>query len=145
MNSNTFIGIDLAWKSKHNPTGFAVLQGDREGSRLTAQSTIFPEMHVADFVCAHASADTVIAIDAPLIIINETGQRICETAVGKQYGSREASCHTTNLRLYPSASSVALTAELMYHGFVHVDPKNPQLRIYQKRSNTREGLSSRSA
>ena len=32
----------------------------------------------------HAGANTVIAIDAPLIILNETGQRACETAVGKR-------------------------------------------------------------
>jgi predicted RNase H-like nuclease/cytidine deaminase len=126
ITTTTFIGIDLAWKSERNPTGVAVLQGDRQGARLTTLSTIYPEGSVAEFVAASATADTVVAIDAPLIIINETGQRVCETAVGKRYGSREASCHTTNLRLYPGASSVALTAELASHGFVHVDPMNPQ-------------------
>lgn len=127
MTTTTFIGIDLAWQSARNPTGVAVLQGDREGAKLTTLSTISPEMSVAEFVSANATADTVVAIDAPLIIINETGQRGCETAVGKRYGSREASCHTTNLGLYPGATSVALTAELVSHRFFHVDPKNPQL------------------
>jgi len=123
--TTTFIGIDLAWKSELNPTGIAILQGDREGAQLISLSTIYPEMSVADFVTANATAETVIAIDAPLIIVNETGQRGCETAVGKRYGAREASCHTTNLRLYSGASSVALTAELASHGFVHVDQGNP--------------------
>lgn len=127
MTTSTFIGIDLAWKSERNPTGIAVLEGDHEGAQLVVLSTISSEMSVADFVTANATADTVVAIDAPLIIINETGQRGCETAVGKQYGSREASCHTTNLRLYPGAASVALTAQLASRGFVHVDPLNPQL------------------
>jgi len=127
MTTTTFIGIDLAWKSERNPSGVAVLLGDREDARLTALSTIYPERSVSEFVTANATVNTVVAIDAPLIIINETGQRGCETAVGKRYGSREASCHTTNLRLYPSATSVALTAELVSHGFTHVDPLNPQL------------------
>lgn len=126
MPNATFIGIDLAWQSNRNPTGIAVLEGDRDGARLTTLSTISPEMSVADFVTANATANTVVAIDAPLIIVNEIGQRSCETAVGKRYGSREAACHTTNLRLYPSSSSVALTAELASHGFVHVDPRNSQ-------------------
>ena len=34
MTTSTFIGIDLAWKSEHNPTGIAVLQGDHEGAQL---------------------------------------------------------------------------------------------------------------
>jgi predicted RNase H-like nuclease/cytidine deaminase len=126
MTTTTFIGIDLAWKSERNPSGVAVLQGDRDGARLIALSTISAERSVADFVTSNTSADTVVAIDAPLIIINETGQRGCETAVGRRYGSREASCHTSNLRLYSGAASVALTAQLASHGFVHVDPMKPQ-------------------
>ena len=127
MTTTTFIGIDLAWKSDRNPTGIAVLQGDRDGAQLAALATIYPEHSVLDFVTANATDNTVAAIDAPLIIINESGQRACENALSIRYGSREASCHPTNLQLYPSAASVALTARLASHGFVHVDPMNPQL------------------
>jgi predicted RNase H-like nuclease len=118
----TFIGIDLAWKSARNPTGAAVLNGDRLGARLEVSSTLSPEASVADFISANATANTVVAIDAPLVIVNETGQRACETAIGKKYGSREASCHTSNLKLYHDASSIALTAALLAQGFTHVDP-----------------------
>jgi len=118
----TFIGIDLAWKSSRNPTGAAVLKGDRLGARLEVLATLFPEASVADFISANTTADTVMAIDAPLVIVNETGQPACETAIGKKYGSREASCHTSNLKLYPDASSIALTAALLAQGFTHVDP-----------------------
>ncbi|MCM3869237.1 MAG: DUF429 domain-containing protein [Pyrinomonadaceae bacterium] len=126
MITTTFIGIDLAWQSDRNPTGVAVLQGDREGAELTTLQTISPEESVAEFVSANATADTVVAIDAPLIIVNETGQRGCETAVGQRYGSRDASCHSSNLHLFPGSTSVALTAELASLGFLHVDPLNPQ-------------------
>lgn len=118
----TFIGIDLAWKSARNPTGGAVLNGDRLGARLEVLSTLSPDASVADFISANAAANTVVAIDAPLVIVNEVGQRACETAIGKKYGSREASCHTSNLRLYPDASSIALTGALLAQGFTHVDP-----------------------
>jgi predicted RNase H-like nuclease len=39
--------------------------------------------------------------------------------VGVRYGRRHASCHTSNLRLYPAASSVSLAQELARDGFVH--------------------------
>ncbi|MGI9165423.1 MAG: DUF429 domain-containing protein, partial [Pyrinomonadaceae bacterium] len=84
-------------------------------------ATLAPKSSVADFVRAHSSVRTVVAADAPLVIV-KAGQRACETAVGKKYGSRQASCHTSNLRLYFHASSVARTAELLAESFTHVDP-----------------------
>jgi len=62
--TTTFIGLDLAWQSARNPTGVAILQGYREGAKLTALSTISPEKSVAEFVTANATRDTVVAIDA---------------------------------------------------------------------------------
>jgi predicted RNase H-like nuclease len=120
--SATFIGIDLAWRSERNPSGAAALTGDRSGARLIVVS---PPLRSTDavlaFVRVHATTETVLAVDAPLVIVNETGQRVCETLVGKRYGSREASCHTSNLGLYPQASSVRLTRALETDGFVHVE------------------------
>jgi predicted RNase H-like nuclease/cytidine deaminase len=130
MSTSTFIGIDLAWKSQRNPTGAAVLRGDRAGADLEMLATLYPDSSVSEFVSDYATADTVVAIDAPLIIANETGQRSCETAIGRRYGSRDASCHTSNLTLYRDASSVALTSALLAEGFVHVDPTGaPEGRI----------------
>ncbi len=136
MGPFTFIGIDLAWRSDRNHTGGAVLRGDRGGAELTTLSdSIRSIAEVRRFVNDHTGASTVIAIDAPLIIENETGQRPCETAVGKKYGGREASCHTSNLRLYPSATSVALARELVAAGYVHApalggDFANVILEVY---------------
>lgn len=116
----TFIGIDLAWKSDRNPTGAAVLRGNRSGAKLETLSTLRSHQAVLDFVRANTRENTVLAIDAPLIIVNETGQRVCETAVGKRYGKHDASCHTSNLKRYKDASSVTLTTSLLADGFVHV-------------------------
>jgi predicted RNase H-like nuclease len=120
MDTPTFIGIDLAWKSNRNPTGAAVLQGDRSGAQLEVVSTLRSFDEVLQFVRTHTAPETVLAIDAPLIVVNETGQRGCETLVGKRYGNRDASCHTSNTKLYPEAASVALTDKLLAEGFVHV-------------------------
>ena len=118
----TFIGIDLAWKSQRNPTGAVVLSGDRDGAKLEIIATLRSLADVFQFVCANATEETVVAIDAPLIIGNQSGQRGCETAVGKRYGSREASCHTSNLDRFPDASSVAIAGLLETEGFLHVEP-----------------------
>jgi len=115
-----FIGVDLAWRSSGNNSGAAVLRGDRGGAHLVDVAEPLQSLDdVREFIGGCTSAVTVIAIDAPLIISNIGGQRACETAVGKRYGSREASCHTSNLRLYPDAPSVALAEDLIAHGYVH--------------------------
>ena len=83
------------------------------------------------FIRRHATPSTVIAIDAPLMIPNPTGQRACETEVGSRYGARDASCHTSNQRLYPGAASVALASALVADGYVHVkgEPDDSKLLL----------------
>ena len=115
-----FIGIDLAWKSDQNPTTVVVLSGGRSGANLCSRSDRLTSTEaILSFVLEHSGPDSVVAIDAPLIITNESGQRACETLVGKEYSAREASCHTSNLRLYPSASSVKLALALLRQGYNH--------------------------
>src|SRR5881392_2715928 len=108
MNAR-FIGIDLAWKSDRNSTGAVCLQGDRTGAELVVVAPpLWSPADVLEFVRVNSATESVVAVDAPLIIINRSGQRTCETLVGRRYGRRDASCHTSNLTLYPAANSVAL-------------------------------------
>lgn len=76
---------------------------------------------VTDFIAGHESDDTVVAIDAPLIIENDSGQRLCETLVSRAYGSRHASCHTSNRSRFPDASSVSLARALISRGYRHAE------------------------
>jgi len=129
-----FIGIDLAWRSEKNPSGGAVLRGDRQGARLMDVITSLASCPaVLSYIENHATASTCVAIDAPLIIRNKTGQRPCETLIGKQYGARHASCHTSNLALYPQAASVHLASQLISRGFRHAadfaHPKNQRVML----------------
>jgi predicted RNase H-like nuclease len=126
VDDTTFIGVDLAWKSDRNHTGAAVFRGGVQGVQLVSLSdSIATFQAVHEFVSGHTTLRTCTAIDAPLIIINATGQRPCETAVGTRYGAREASCHTSNLRLFPNAPSVALAEDLVSAGYVHA-PEAPE-------------------
>ena len=120
MTKTHFIGIDLAWKSERNPTGAVCLRGDRTGAELVAVAPpLWSTTSVLEFVRTHTAEESVVAVDAPLIITNVSGQRPCETLVGKRYGARDASCHTSNLTLYPAAASVALAKLIEAEGYVH--------------------------
>ena len=113
-------GIDLAWQSTRNPTAIAF--GELEGAVLEL-TDIKERIFSSQSVLAELQSVQPlqgIAIDGPLIINNQTGQRICERALSRVYGSRHASCHTSNLTLYPEADGVFLGTELEKLGFTHL-------------------------
>lgn len=122
-------GIDLAWQSTRNPTAIAF--GELEGSVLELtkiKERIFsPQSVLAEL----QSVQTLqgIAIDGPLIINNATGQRACERSLSQEYGSRHASCHASNLTLYPNADGVRISAELEQHGFKHLGQQGEKWQL----------------
>ena len=113
-------GIDLAWRSNKNPTALAIgLLNGRE-LKITA---IAKDLFGIDPIVTYLNSlpDLYgIAIDGPLVIENSSGQRKCETLIGQTYGSRHASCHTSNLTLFPKADSVQLSRILSSKGFQHL-------------------------
>ena len=116
----SFIGIDMAWRIDGNHSGIAVMRGDEHRVQLVAKSSDVTSMAgVVDFVASHWSADTVIAIDASLVIKNETGQRPCETLIGKHFGRFHASCHTSNLGRPHAQTGMRLVTALEKRGALH--------------------------
>jgi len=125
----TFIGIDLAWQSDKNHSGGAVLEGDQSAVTLReVPSRLGTLADVEAFIDRNAGPDTVVAVDAPLVINNLDGQRPCETEIGRRFGAADASAHTSNLRLYPDAHSVQFARNLENRGFLHCPrPHAPNL------------------
>jgi len=112
-----FIGVDLAWHADDRHSGIAVLverHGTLDvpfvGGAVGVQAT-------ADLVRQYAATNTVTAIDAPLVIRNVTGQRPCETEVGRRFGRYGASCHSSNLTLFPDPASLRFVKALEAYGF----------------------------
>jgi predicted RNase H-like nuclease len=94
IQSNDFLGIDLAWSSNAR-TGLAHVNS--EGA-LTASASVISNEEIDEFIGTHLTADRVIAaIDAPLIVTNERGQRPCEREISRSFGRFHASAHTSNL------------------------------------------------
>ena len=86
-----YLGIDLAW-GENARTGMAEL--DHEG-RLARSASVRTDDEIASFVDEKAQG-LVTAIDAPLIVPNQTGQRFCEREVGRLFGSYKAGAYPAN-------------------------------------------------
>lgn len=113
-------GIDLAWKGKKRTSAAAFGHLDGSCLRLTK---IHPAVKcLARLMSIIDLEDKLLglAIDAPLIINNESGQRGCERELGREYGARGASCHSSNLGLYPDSAGVRLSLYLKGRGFEHL-------------------------
>ena len=95
-----FIGVDLAWREGSadvvaNETGVAVVGSD--GRILDAGWTRGVEQTISWADTAAGDSDAVLFADAPLVVGNESGQRLCETQVGQRYGRWKVSANTTNI------------------------------------------------
>ncbi|MGC5614622.1 DUF429 domain-containing protein [Georgenia sp. Z1491] len=88
-----YVGIDLAWNDRAR-TGLAVLDAD---GALTASGSVGSDAEIDDWLARHvAHGREIIAVDAPLVVTNETGQRDCERLVTSVYGRYDAGCHSSN-------------------------------------------------
>lgn len=122
-------GFDMAWRPENNNSALAV--GELVGTELNVLfcrvATQSVEAWVADIV---SSAIEGIAIDAPLIINNQEGQRGCEAQLNQVFRGANAGCHPSNLTLYPNAASVRAAEMLRLHGFEHLGKKHFMLECY---------------
>lgn len=73
-----FIGIDLAWTYK-NESGICVISGSGEVEFLGAG--IYSNEEILEIIKNYSVDEMCIAIDAPLIVNNETGSRGAEGAL----------------------------------------------------------------
>jgi predicted RNase H-like nuclease/ppGpp synthetase/RelA/SpoT-type nucleotidyltranferase len=87
-----FVGLDLAW-GERKPTGVAVLDDD---GRLIHIATAQDDSTILDAVRPFVDGPCLVAIDAPLIVTNATGQRGCETDLNRDFAKFEAGAHPAN-------------------------------------------------
>lgn len=87
-----FAGIDLAWGQRAR-TGLALV--DAKGS-LMASASAHTDQQISDFLAPYAAALATVAVDAPLIVTNPTGQRPCEREIGAVFGRYGAGAYPAN-------------------------------------------------
>lgn len=125
--SRKFVGVDLGW-SERNRSGLAVAEWT--GARAVVEPVIggVPGNESVVSMIEQLPGETiVVAIDAPLIIRNDSGQRPCETEVSRRFGKFHASAHSSNLKRYPDPAPCRLAAMLEQRGFLHGAPNEPRL------------------
>ena len=86
------IGVDLAWGFKR-PTGVAVL--DASG-RLVHVSAVLTDEEILEALAPYAAGPCLVALDAPLIVRNATGNRPAETALNRDFARFDAGAHPSN-------------------------------------------------
>jgi len=126
-----FVGIDLAWRGGKNTSAVSIAK--LEDNELHVVRVIPSIAKWSDVLRLLCELDDVrgIAIDAPLILTNTSGQRICERDLNREFSSRFAGAHPSNLALYPDADAIKLSAELTKLGYIHCNTGGTfQIEVY---------------
>ena len=112
-----FFGLDLAWSAK-NMTGACVLD---ENGLIIDEHMLGSDDEIIRWIERHLVGSAVVAVDAPLLVPNETGRRPCESELSREYGSRKAGPHSSNRSrlegLHGEIRGELLTARLADLGF----------------------------
>lgn len=92
------LGVDLAWGDGSggrlaNESGVIAVEND--GTVIDAGWTVGLDDTIA-WIESHVRDDVLLFVDAPLVITNATGQRLCETQTGQRYGRWKVSANSTN-------------------------------------------------
>ncbi|HME47166.1 DUF429 domain-containing protein [Mycobacterium sp.] len=113
------VGIDLAWGDLRR-SGVAVVDGD--GSLVDIESAR-DDSSIAAVVQPYAGDECLVAIDAPLIVTNPTGQRPCETELNRDFRRFEAGAHPANTGK-PEFANIPRGARLAHRLGLDMDPQS---------------------
>lgn len=113
-----FLGLDLAWGE--GTAGKAAAEtgavGLDQAGRIVAAGWTIGIAETVEWVERVAGQDSILFVDAPLVVENERGQRLCEKQVGQRYGRWHVSANSTN-RYSPRLAGVALREALEARGW----------------------------
>jgi hypothetical protein len=117
-----FVGVDLAWAEGSaakvaNESGVVCIDGT--GQVLDAGWTVGVAETVKRIMTLTADAScAVLFVDAPLVVTNQSRQRLCERQVGQRYGSWLVSANSTNV-LTKNKAGVTLLKQLEDLGWIY--------------------------
>ncbi len=118
-----FVGVDLAW-GDNKPTGLAVLD---DGGRLVTVSAARDDDEIVAALAQYVAGDCLVAIDAPLVVVNPTGNRPCEAALNRDFARFDAGAHPSNTGK-PEFSDTPRGARLATRLGLDIDPDSTVAR-----------------
>ena len=121
-----FLGVDLAWaegttSKPANESGLACI--DENGQVIDAGWARGTDA-VMRWIETMWEPGAVLAIDAPLVVNNPTGMRLCERETGSRYGRWYVSANASNLGR-PWQGGVAIRSRLEASGWTYTDGLDP--------------------
>src|ERR1700743_3501151 len=107
-----FLGIDFGWMGK--PSGLAMLDSrfrlkKLEGITAPADVLAWVDLQAKD-------GPAMIGIDAPTVVVNESGMRPVDRLMHKHYGRYHAGCYPANLSLAHCRLPLELSGALEVRG-----------------------------
>lgn len=115
-----FCGLDLAWSAR-NTSGGVILELAGDVARpVVWRDDLGLDQEILGFLLEGVgSGPALVAIDAPLVVRNETGTRPCDLALSHAYRKAEAGALPANRRrLGPVVRGEELVKTLTGEGFV---------------------------
>jgi predicted RNase H-like nuclease len=117
-----FLGIDLAWgegseEKRANKSGVVALESS---GRITDAGWTTGLDETLDWVQDQADNDTLLFVDAPLVINNATGPRLADRETGRHFGRWWVSANSVNLNS-PRRAGVHLRERLTKLGWCYSD------------------------
>ena len=120
-----FLGIDLGWTV--GASGLAALRLENNTVRLTDLRLAATHSDVLDWVDEQAAEEpAMLAIDAPTIIRNPTGQRPGERELNATFRKNLLNCHPANLGRPFAQLTTGLADALDRRGYRHADHIEPR-------------------
>lgn len=90
-----FVGVDLAW-GQRSPTGVAAVD---DAGVLRHVGVAGADDDVLNRLGPYVGGDCVVAIDAPLVVTNASGNRPCEAQLNRDFRRFDAGAHPANTGL----------------------------------------------
>lgn len=122
---NTFMRVDLGWYEK--PSAIASIELDGAALRLRRVARLETVDEILDWMLFEAgSGSAVAAVDAPLVIRNQTGIRAAERELNRDFRRFHAGCHAANLSRPFAGNVTAFSRRLEAVGFGHGASMTPR-------------------
>lgn len=122
---NTFIGVDLGWYGK--PSGLASLVLEGSVLRLRNVDRLESMDEILDWIQTEAAyGSAVAAVDAPLVIRNQSSIRPAERELNADFRRFHAGCHAANLGRPFAQKVISFSRRLEALGFSHGASMTPR-------------------
>jgi predicted RNase H-like nuclease len=120
------LGIDLGWTTGASGLCCLVLEGEKLHLQSLCTQPNLPALWAWLDAQIDANESAIAAVDAPTLIPNATGSRLCDRLTHKHFGRYHAGSYPANRSLNFATQTIGVGLSLEARGFVHAPAIAPQ-------------------